>query len=244
MSAISNLPLSQQNLLDRTLGQLATSIAGATAVFHQYKLDFCCGGKHSLREALENKQLAAEPILSALQQLQQQDGELTDWRSKPVKQLIEFILERFHQRHRRQLPELSRLARRVEHVHAADPDCPTGLAEHLEEMYQELESHMMKEEQILFPMLAGGIYPSGPISVMEEEHLQHGDALETLDRLTNNIRLPADACNTWTALYLGLQELKEDLMQHILLENEILFVQPQAKPAHGSDGQSCCGGCQ
>lgn len=244
MSAISNLPLSQQNLLDRTLGQLATSIAGATAVFHQYKLDFCCGGKHSLREALANKQLAAEPILSALQQLQQQDGELTDWRSKPVKQLIEHILARFHQRHRRQLPELSRLARRVEHVHAADPDCPTGLAEHLEEMYQELESHMMKEEQILFPMLAGGIYPSGPISVMEEEHLQHGDALETLDRLTNNIRLPADACNTWTALYLGLQELKEDLMQHILLENEILFVQPQAKPAHGSDGQSCCGGCQ
>jgi hypothetical protein len=54
----------------------------------------------------------------------------------------------------------------------------------------------------------------------------------------------ADACNTWTALYLGLQELKEDLMQHILLENEILFVQQQAKPAHGSDGQSCCGSCQ
>ncbi|WP_445768722.1 iron-sulfur cluster repair protein YtfE [Rheinheimera sp.] len=239
MSAVTT-----STLLDQSLGQLATSIAGATAVFHQYKLDFCCGGKHSLRDALAKKQLAEAPVLSALQQLQQQDGELTDWRSKPVKQLIEFILERFHQRHRRQLPELSRLARRVEHVHALDANCPTGLAQHLEEMYQELESHMMKEEQILFPMLAGGIYPSGPISVMEEEHLQHGDALETLDKLTNNITLPADACNTWTALYLGLQELKEDLMQHILLENEILFVQQQAKPAHGSDGQSCCGSCQ
>lgn len=249
MSAVSHASLSEQTLLnhallDQSLGQLATSIAGATAIFQQYKLDFCCGGKHSLREALANKQLAAAPIVSALLQLQQQDGELIDWRSKPVKQLIEHILQRFHQRHRRQLPELSRLARRVEHVHFADPHCPTGLAGHLEEMYQELESHMMKEEQILFPMLAGGIYPSGPIGVMEEEHLQHGDALETLDRLTNNITLPADACNTWTALYLGLQELKEDLMQHILLENEILFVQPQTKPAHGSDGQSCCGSCQ
>ena len=244
MSAVSNLSLSEPNLLDHSLGQLATSIAGATAVFHQCKLDFCCGGKHSLRDALAKKQLAAEPILSALLQLLQQDGELPDWRSKPVKQLIEHILQRFHQRHRRQLPELSRLARRVEHVHYADPNCPPGLANHLEEMYQELESHMMKEEQILFPMLAGGIYPSGPISVMEEEHLQHGDALETLDKLTNNITLPADACNTWTALYLGLQELKEDLMQHILLENEILFVQPQTKPAHGSDGQTCCGSCQ
>ena len=219
MSAITST-----TLLSQPLGQLATTIAGATAVFHQYKLDFCCGGKQSLADALAKKELDATPVLVALQQLQHQDGELPDWRAKPVKVLIEHILERFHQRHRRQLPELIRLARRVEHVHANDLNCPTGLTQHLEEMYQELESHMMKEEQILFPMLAGGIYPSGPISVMEEEHLQHGDALAILDELTNNITLPKDACNTWTALYLGLNELKQDLMQHILLENEILFV--------------------
>ncbi|MBV2127613.1 iron-sulfur cluster repair protein YtfE [Arsukibacterium indicum] len=231
------------SFLDQSLGQIATTIAGATAVFHQYKLDFCCGGQHSLREALAAKELDATPILSALRQLQQQEGEITDWRSKPVKELIEHILQRFHQRHRLQLPEVIRLARRVEHVHADDPNCPTGLTQHLEDMYQELESHMVKEEQILFPMLAGGIYPSGPISVMEEEHLQHGDALETLDKLTNNITLPADACNTWTALYLALQELKEDLMQHILLENQILFVQPKAS-AHDDDRQMCCGSCQ
>lgn len=239
MNSVAVLPL-----LEQSLGQLATSIAGATAIFHQYKLDFCCGGKQSLADALAKKQLDPAAVLSELQHLQQQDNSFTDWRAKPVKELIAYILERFHERHRRQLPELSRLARRVEHVHALDANCPTGLAQHLEEMYQELESHMMKEEQILFPMLAGGIYPSGPISVMEEEHLQHGDALETLDKLTNNITLPEDACNTWTALYLGLQELKEDLMQHIFLENEILFVQQQTKPAHGSDGQSCCGSCQ
>ena len=231
-------------LLEQPLGTIATTIAGATAVFHQYKLDFCCGGKQSLAEALDKKQLDPKPVLSALEQLQQQNNSHIDWRAKPVKELISYILERFHQRHRRQLPELARLARRVENVHAGDINCPTGLADHLDAMYQELESHMMKEEQILFPMLAGGIYPAGPISVMEEEHLQHGDALETLDKLTNNISLPQDACNTWTALYLGLKELKEDLMQHILLENEILFVQWQAKPAHGTEGQHCCGSCQ
>ncbi|MAD74702.1 MAG: iron-sulfur cluster repair di-iron protein [Rheinheimera sp.] len=231
------------SFLDQSLGQIATTLAGATAVFHQYKLDFCCGGQHSLREALAKKEQDATPILDALSVLQQQDGDITDWRAKPVKDLIEHILHRFHQRHRLQLPEVIRLARRVEHVHADDPNCPTGLTQHLEDMYQELESHMVKEEQILFPMLAGGIYPSGPISVMEEEHLQHGDALGTLDMLTNNITFPADACNTWTALYLGLKELKEDLMQHILLENEILFVQP-ARANHGADGQMCCGSCQ
>ncbi|WP_397472656.1 iron-sulfur cluster repair protein YtfE [Rheinheimera sp.] len=238
MSSVAVLPL-----LEQSLGHLATSIAGATAVFHQYKLDFCCGGKQSLADALAKKQLDSATVLNALEQLQQQDNSFTDWRSKPVKELIAYILDRFHERHRRQLPELIRLARRVEHVHIDDPQCPTGLTDHLDDMYQELESHMMKEEQILFPMLAGGIYPSGPISVMEEEHLQHGDALEVLDKLTNNITLPADACNTWTALYLGLKELKEDLMQHILLENEILFVQPKAI-AKDDDRQMCCGSCQ
>lgn len=229
-------------LLDQSLGQIATSVAGATAVFHQHKLDFCCGGQHSLRDALAKKGLPEQEIVNALTALTLQPVQFTDWRKAPTKELITHILERFHQRHRLQLPELSRLARRVEHVHGDDPSCPTGLTDHLDAMYQELESHMMKEEQILFPMLAGGIYPAGPISVMEEEHIQHGDALEKLERLTNNITLPAHACNTWTALYIGLKELKEDLMQHILLENEILFVQPKAK-AHG-EGGVCCGGCQ
>jgi regulator of cell morphogenesis and NO signaling len=52
------------------------------------------------------------------------------------------------------------------------------------------------------------------------------------------MELPVGACNTWTALYLGLRELKEDLMEHILLENEILFVEPVSQK-----GQ-CCGSCQ
>jgi regulator of cell morphogenesis and NO signaling len=225
-------------LLDQSLANIATSIAGATAIFNQYKLDFCCGGQHTLREALANRQLPEQELLNALTELQQRPVEFKDWRKVPKAELIEYIFSHFHQRHRIQLPELVRLARRVEQVHEDDPDCPRGLADHLEDMYQELESHMMKEEQILFPMLADDIYPTGPISQMEEEHLQHGDALGVIDKLTNDLILPIGACNTWTALYVGLKELKEDLMSHILLENQILF----AKPPHGNG--NCCGSCQ
>lgn len=224
-------------LLDQPLGKLATEISGATRIFHQHKLDFCCGGQQTLAEALAKQQLDAEPILRALEQLQQQPL-AKDWRKEPTKTLIEHILLRYHQRHREQLPELIRLALRVEQVHGHTEECPLGLAEHLQNMQQELNSHMHKEEQILFPMLQQGIYPSGPIHVMQEEHLQHGEELDKLDYLTNDITLPEDACNTWTALYRGLQELKEDLMEHILLENEVLFVQPQ------QTSETCCGSCQ
>ncbi|MGX5915356.1 iron-sulfur cluster repair protein YtfE [Aliidiomarina sp. Khilg15.8] len=224
--------------LDQSLGHIATEVAGATAVFHQYGLDFCCGGDRSLREALERKSVNADPVLAQLQALLNDGSEHKDWRTASNKELVEHILVRYHERHREQLTELIRLARRVEHVHSDHPECPLGLAEHLFETFHELESHMAKEEQILFPMLVGDTYPDGPIMVMEEEHVQHGEALAKIDELTNGIRLPHGACNTWTALYIGLQEFKRDVMDHIHLENQVLF-----KPQEVHDGH-CCGGCQ
>ncbi|MGE4406312.1 iron-sulfur cluster repair protein YtfE [Pseudomonas sp.] len=217
--------------IDQTLGSLACSIPGATRVLRQYKLDFCCGGNVPLREAAAQHGLDAERIAAELAALTDHGDDAPDWRSVPANQLIEHILENFHERHRDQFPELIRLANRVEHVHGSRPECPNGLAEHLWTMQQELESHMLKEEQILFPMLQRGIgFPQaqGPISVMRYEHQQHGEALERLAALTNDITPPANACNTWRALYRGLEELRSDLMQHIHLENNILFRNAEA----------------
>lgn len=222
---------------NQSLGQLATSIPGATGVFHQFKLDFCCGGSRTLAEVAAERGLDADEIIGKLMALQQQINS-KDWRSAKPAELVHHILQRFHAKHREQLPELIRLARRVETVHGDHPQCPNDLAEHLRHMQQELESHMLKEEQILFPMLCNGFYPGGPIHVMQHEHLQHGDALGDMLKLAHDLQLPEGACNTWTALYLGLNELKEDLMEHILLENEILFVEPKAQKG------SCCGSCQ
>ncbi|WP_102798835.1 iron-sulfur cluster repair protein YtfE [Bowmanella denitrificans] len=224
-------------MLYQSLGNLAIQIAGATRVFHHYKLDFCCGGHRTLAEALHKKGLQAEPILTELKQLAEKGETEKDWTSASNQELIAHILERFHAKHRQQLPELIRLARRVEQVHGDSADCPQGLAEHLENMHLELENHMLKEEQILFPMLSNGFHPSGPINVMQEEHLDHGEALEQMLTLAHDLELPLGACNTWTALYLGLKELKEDLMDHIHLENNVLFVERQ------SGEGSCCGSC-
>ena len=63
----------------------------------------------------------------------------------------------------------------------------------------------------------------GPISVMRHEHDQHGVALRYMETLTDGIQKPRGACNTWRALYAGLEQLREDLMYHIHLENNILF---------------------
>ncbi|SFH87411.1 regulator of cell morphogenesis and NO signaling [Modicisalibacter xianhensis] len=154
-----------------------------------------------------------------------------DWQTASIDELIDHILARYHAVHRQQLPELIRLARRVEHVHDERRDCPSGLAEHLEGMHQELESHMQKEEMILFPLLKRGLAHSahGPIAVMCFEHDEHGESLARLMALTHDIQTPKGACTTWRALYAGLREFREDLMQHIHLENNVLFEQAMAQ---------------
>jgi regulator of cell morphogenesis and NO signaling len=69
--------------------------------------------------------------------------------------------------------------------------------------------------------------------MMRFEHDQHGEALARMEQLTDDITPPAIACNTWRALYIGLADLRDDLMQHIHLENNALFLnaeQEAAKP--------------
>lgn len=214
-----------QTLLEQSLGNLACAIPGATRIFHAFNLDFCCGGQQSLREASSKKGIAAQTVLDALLALGPNEDDVEDWRLEPAELLIAHILSRYHARHREQLPELIRLAARVEHVHGDRNDCPHGLSEHLRNMQQVLESHMCKEEHILFPALLDGLgkHVQGPISVLSLEHDEHAQALQGLLQLTNQLTPPEDACNTWRALYRGLDELRGDLMQHIHLENNVLF---------------------
>ncbi len=125
----------------------------------------------------------------------------------------------------KELPELILQATKVERVHADKPSVPKGLTKYLTMLHEELSSHMMKEEQILFPMIKQGMgsQAMGPISVMESEHDEAGELLEVIKHTTNNVTPPPEACTTWKAMYNGINELIDDLMDHISLENNVLF---------------------
>jgi regulator of cell morphogenesis and NO signaling len=141
--------------------------------------------------------------------------------------LIAFILDNFHLVHRTEFPVLQGLARRVEDVHAGHAQCPEGLADFLFEMEADLEQHMCKEEQVLFPLLANGGGGCTPMAIarMLAEHDDHVRTLARLARLTRNFEPPADACRSWRALYAGCAKLDRDLREHIRIENELLFAQ-------------------
>lgn len=217
------------------VGEFAVNIPGATALFRNHKIDFCCGGHISLREAAEKKNVNIDTLLLDLAKLERVDEPEHD---KSPSELIDYIVTRYHEVHREQLPELIRMAARVEAVHKDNPNVPKGLARFLENVDADLICHMKKEENILFPIMKQGGNPFviQPISMMRLEHLDHGKNLDELSKLTNDCVPPVQACNTWRALYAGLDQLRNDLMNHIHLENNILF--PIFEKEHGDVGES------
>jgi regulator of cell morphogenesis and NO signaling len=229
---------------EQSIGQLAVQLPGATAVFRRLKLDFCCGGQLSLREATADKGLDLPEVIAELNALQRPD---TLPAVTEPGAMVDHIITRYHDVHRQQLPELIRMAHRVELVHKANPNVPAGLGELLEATEQELLSHMMKEEQILFPMLKSGGNPfvSQPIGMMRTEHVDHGAMLAKIMALTNDATPPQGACNTWRALYTGIAQFGDDLINHIHLENNVLFPQFEAAPAAAAPAAEGCGssGC-
>ena len=214
----------------QSIGQLAAELPGATAVFRRLNLDFCCGGHLTLAEAAQDKGLALEGVLAELQALQRPDA--APAAAEPGA-LIDHIIGRYHDVHRAQFPELIRMAHRVETVHRGRPGVPAGLGDFLEALQQELTTHMHKEEAVLFPMLKAGGNPFvvHPIAMMRAEHVDHAAALGHLDALTNGANPPAGACNTWRVLYTGVAQLREDLVHHMHLENNVLFPQFEAATA-------------
>jgi regulator of cell morphogenesis and NO signaling len=207
----------------RTLADIAATLPGATQVFRRGKLDFCCGGDVSLADAAAAKNLSLSELEAELAAVAETG--LPAGRPEATGDLIAMIETRYHAVHRRELPELIKLARRVEAVHRDHPSVPAGLSLLLERITADLEDHMRKEELVLFPLMRQGGHPmiAQPIAAMLAEHDDHGAHLRELERMTDDFTPPDGACTTWRALYAGLGKFTEDLMDHIHTENAILF---------------------
>ena len=209
---------------DQTLARLATTWPAASRVFHRHGLDFCCGGNRPLAVACAERGFDPTAILDEIVS----DGArpaAEDWNTRPVSELIDFVVDHYHARLRVELPQLVELARKVENRHGARDDAPLGLTAHLRAVHAAVLEHLEKEEQVLFPLVRNGMgsRAAAPVRAMEHEHDDHAVNLRRTRDLTGDLTPPADACESWRALYLRLNELELELMEHIHLENNVLF---------------------
>ncbi|MBK8359194.1 MAG: hemerythrin domain-containing protein [Comamonadaceae bacterium] len=134
--------------------------------------------------------------------------------------LIEHIQMRYHEGHRRALPDLLALAAAAEEHGVGD-----GLAKALAAIGHALEQHMFKEEMRLFPMMEqGGNTLIGRL--IEDLHREHVDHEAAMNELRARLRLLNGTYCTDPALQKlirGVDDLAHELAQHIRAEDEELF---------------------
>lgn len=223
----------------QTLGAIVGANYQAAAVLERYGLDFCCGGKRTLEEACAQRHVdpaAVEGELGRIESDAVPEGE-KDASSDPA-QLTLHIVRRHHAYVREQLPVIGGHLAKLARVHGDRHPELHSVAVHFGQIGADLQMHMVKEEEILFPYIRAlsnaltqgtpappDIFGTvrNPIRMMEAEHQSAGNELEAVRRLTANFTLPADACATYRVCFAELEAFDRDLRLHIHLENNILF---------------------
>lgn len=223
--------------LDATVGAIVRDRPATARLFEKLGIDFCCGGKRPLAEALKARGLdpatgaAMLDTMAAGLDARADDG--LDVSGLSLSALADHIERTHHAYVRSELPRLSEMAGRVARKHAWRDARLSEVFATVEALAAEMSSHIEKEERILFPLIrqieagAADDFHCGsvanPIRQMEHEHDDAGRALATLRTLTDGFRPAADACNTHRALLDGLEAFESDLHRHVHKENNILF---------------------
>jgi regulator of cell morphogenesis and NO signaling len=221
-----------------TVGQIAVKDLRKAEVFKKYGIDFCCGGKKTVREICREKGIDATKVEQELQQVQAQNktsnNAFNEWN---LDFLADYIVNTHHNYVRKYLPELRGYSLKVAKVHGGRHPELLEVHQLVEEINEELMDHLEQEERVLFtyiknivqakntnqPLNKEGKDLASLIEELEKEHDFVGRAFDKIRALTNGYALPEDACASYTLLFKMLQEFEDDLHIHIHLENNILF---------------------
>ena len=228
------------NLSEKRVCDLVTEVPVRGAVFSQFGIDFCCGGKETLAQVCTDKNLNLSEItleLNKIDSMAMGEGE-NGLDQLSATELCDHIESTHHHFLRQHLPIISAHAEKVAMVHGEREPHLVEIRDIFRDLRAELEPHLLKEEQILFPLIrtldgattlpavhCGSV--QNPIRAMFIEHHSAGTALARLRELTNSYSPPSHACNTYRALFGELSLFEKDTHEHIHKENHVLFVKAQ-----------------
>ncbi|MBK5243376.1 iron-sulfur cluster repair di-iron protein [Clostridium sp.] len=228
---------------NQSLGEVVSIFPGAAEIFNRYKIDYCCGGHDTLAGALDEIEIDHDKIIEELnneyEKFIKSNSEYKDWRKEKPSVIIKHVVQTHHEFTKKQLREIDTLLFKVLKVH---------FQHHSEELLKvhklfgtlktELEEHLVKEEEILFPLIEKYeiTRDNNILSQIneltkgtEEEHEAAGNILKELEKITRDFEAPEDACTSFKLAYTKLHDLEKDLFIHIYLENSVLFPMIQEK---------------
>jgi len=217
-----------------TIGGVVIAIPQAAQIFREFGIDYCCGGHKLLANIIKEQGIDEKSLFQKLDNAQEErksgyQNKENNFNEMSSAVLSAYIEDTHHAYLRHALPETAELLNTILRVHGKNHRELFEVYKLFGQLKTDLEQHLLKEETILFPDLNQADVNLKEITEMTaeiiKEHEAAGEVLRELRRITGNYSVPSDACNTFKKSYSMLEEIEQDLHQHIHLENNILLQQ-------------------
>lgn len=210
-------------------------------IFRKYNISYCCGGKIALQAACELHNVDITILKKELTDIMRvlQVSSAVDFNKWNVDFLVDYIINIHHAYLHINLPGTRNTLAIFFKGHQAKYPYLYELMKSFDLLCGEIIPHLEQEEKVIFPYIKQIVHAwenresyagllvrtlRKPIEAMikqEQDNIE--EYLYHFRKLTNNYTPPAGACITHKVALSKLKELDGDLVQHIYLENEILF---------------------
>lgn len=225
---------------DITIGEIVAKDNRTASVFESLGIDFCCQGNRTIDEVCETRNIDSRDLIEDIQKVLQESKitQVNDYNIWTLDKLALHIEEKHHKYVEKQIPVIKQYLDKICTVHGKQHTELFIVQELFNASSGELSMHMKKEELVLFPFIykmvkfkkenkpyeiPGFGTVQNPIQMMMDEHDNEDERFRQINKITQNYRIPDDACESYMACFAYLQEFDEDLHLHIHLENNILF---------------------
>lgn len=204
-------------------------------VFRKVGIDYCCGGKISLGEAVERCTFDNEEVFLAINDKVSQsndEGGRIDMKYLSITSIIDYIQNKYHKDLKEELPSLTPFVERVADRHGSRESHLIELHDLFKKFKKEMTAHTADEDDNVFPLIANysddtdnvpGPQLKEAVQKLVDDHDTTGNILTRMREITDGYQLPASACGTYKLVYARLEALEKQTFEHVHMENHILF---------------------
>jgi regulator of cell morphogenesis and NO signaling len=224
-----------------TVGEIASHVPSSLRVFERFQIDYSCGGSKTLVRACRDSGVAADQVLSEIEQAcsAATEDQGVDWTEVPTSELIDHIVRQHHWYTWAELPRIEQLiGKLLQSCHPEYPEPLLLLSGVFRGLRGELEHHMTHEQTHVFPAIveiektaALGNPPASEslrllnhaIGALLHEHELSGQALKEMRQFAREFQGSKNSRGAYALLLDELGRFEEDVHIHIHLESNILY---------------------
>jgi len=210
-------------------------------VFRRHGIGYCCGGKWPMDIACEMRGLDADTVQAELEAAIRtiQVPSLLDFAECDINFIIDYIINVHHRYLKKSLPATQQVLADFAEEHRKKYPYVTELEKQFDLLMKQLQPSTQQEEEVIFPYIrqiahahrSRESYASLLVRTLRKpveqtlfkSHQAISSIILSIRRLTNSYTTPENVCISHKVVIAKLKELDNDLMQHLYLEQSILF---------------------